>query len=299
MTRLLIPGGKGQVGTFAARHATSFGFEVFAPDLGEIDITDPQSVASVFADFQPDIVINCAAYTAVDKAENERELARAINVDGTANLAKLCAPDIPLLHISTDYVFDGDAQKPYDEVMVPAPLNVYGETKLDGEQRLQALHPKSIILRTAWVYGPTHSNFLKTMLSLGQKLDSVSVVNDQHGSPTHAEDIALTLLTIAQKICSGSFAANNYGIYHYTGSGATTWHEFARVIFDELEIQTQNATHANPIPTSEFPTPARRANYSILDNRKINQVFGVTSVDWEPRVRSAVREILNQESSLS
>ena len=213
-----IPGGKGQVGSDVARLAKKYGFIPIVADLPTFDVTQKEAITTIFRDESPDIVINCAAYTAVDKAEEELETAFKVNQTAVRYLAESCKnADIPLLHISTDYVFSGDLDVPYKENHNTNPLGVYGHSKFAGEEEIRDLLEAHIILRTAWVYGVEGNNFIKTMLRVGQKNGSVRVVGDQFGSPTFARDIADTLLHMARKIVDGK--ADAFGTYHYTGGG--------------------------------------------------------------------------------
>ncbi len=297
--RILITGAQGQVGSFVHKNASLFGFDPIALAREDLDIADSASVMNALQAHKPDLVINCAAYTAVDRAESEIETANQVNNQGPDTLAAACNPDIPLLHISTDYVFNGLSQTPYTEDAPTDPINVYGKSKLDGENATLAAHTKALILRTAWVYGPTHNNFLKTMIRLGREKENISVVHDQFGSPTHAEDIATTLLKIAHTILTKGDQFSDYGVYHYTGGGKISWCDFAEVIFDELEIILGKRPQLQGIATAEYPTPAKRASYSVLDNSKITRIFDITPMPWEDRVRETVRSYINSEGEVS
>ncbi|ESU26197.1 dTDP-4-dehydrorhamnose reductase [Flavobacterium saliperosum S13] len=238
----------------------------------ELDITDSASCTTVFEKHQPDFCINAAAYTAVDKAENEPEKAHAINVTGAQNVAAVCKiHDTVLLHVSTDFVFDGEKTSPYTEEDRSNPTGVYGQTKLDGEKEVAAVWEKHFIVRTSWVYSQFGNNFMKTMLRLASERDTLSVVNDQIGTPTHAVDLAEVILKIIE---SGKKA---YGIYHFSNEGQCSWYDFAQKIFEVNAVSIQ----VNPIPSTCYPTPAKRPKYSVLDKTKIKEVFGLDIKKWE------------------
>ncbi len=272
---ILITGAGGQVGYELARARSDH--SLVALGRAQLDITRPLQIDEAFAAHHPDLVINAAAYTQVDRAEHETELAFHVNRDGVADLAFACQQaDVPLLHISTDYVFDGSKQGPYVETDPIAPLGVYGESKAEGEAVLHATLEKHIILRTSWVFSATGSNFVKTMLRLGKERDRLGIVDDQHGCPTSARSIAETLLTIADKYLAGKKIA--WGTYHYCNRPETTWYRFA------LEIFRQGDGYENlrvdPIATSDYPTPAQRPYNSVLGCGKIGQNFGIDCSEW-------------------
>ena len=242
----------------------------------DLDISNVENCQAVFSKIKPDYCINAAAYTAVDKAESEPEKAHLINVIGAQNLANACKQySTILLHISTDFVFDGNASKPYLEDDIPNPTGVYGKTKLDGEKAIQKAFDNYYIIRTSWVYSQFGNNFMKTMLRLASERDSLSVVNDQIGTPTNAVDLADALLKI---ITSGK---KDFGIYNYSNEGQCSWYDFAKKIFD---INTANID-LKPIPTLSFPTLAKRPKYSVLDKTKIKRVFGLEIKKWEESLR--------------
>lgn len=260
--RFLITGSEGML-AFALKKeiAEMPDARVRACDKSECDVTNVNSVAKVFAEFQPDIVLNCAAYTAVDKAEREKETAMAVNAQGVANLAKACAENgSTLVHFSTDYVFDG-FKKSYDEDDIRDPINVYGLSKAKGEEYIENIlaGKKYYIIRTAWLYGPHGPNFVETMLKLAGEKDSLSVVDDQHGSPTLTYDLAKAV----SKLIKGGADAPP-GIYHITNSGNCTWYEYTCKIFEYSDIKIP----VNPVTSAQFPRPAKRPVYSILNNNK-------------------------------
>ena len=267
---VLVTGAKGQLGQslqFIAPNYPELQF-VFC-DSKDLDITDLNNVKQIFKQFKPAYCINAAAYTAVDKAESEPEKAHSINVIGAKNLATVCAAhSTVLLHISTDFVFDGTASKPYTESDIPNPTGVYGQTKLDGEKAIQEIWNKHYIIRTSWVYSQFGNNFMKTMLRLASERDSISVVNDQIGTPTNAVDLAEVILKILTEHSKRN--TEHYGIYNFSNEGQCSWYDFAKKIFEVNNI----TINLKPIPTSSFPTPAKRPSYSVLDKAKIKSTFG-------------------------
>lgn len=280
--KILIAGKNGQVGSclvdlLEAQTALTF----LALDSQELDITDPVQVDKIVSEFRPHIIVNAAAYTAVDKAEQEYELANAINRDGPQNLA-LAANKINavIIHISTDYVFDGDSAESYTESDLTAPQGEYGRSKLAGEQAVAQACPKHIILRTAWVFGEHGNNFVKTMLRLAKTRESLGVVADQFGGPTYAGDIAKAVLTISKQIADDSHV---YGIYHFSGFPHVSWHTFAEKIFEIALDQNilNQPIKVNPITTLDYPTPAKRPANSRLNCDKIDNAFGIKQSDWQ------------------
>ena len=241
-----------------------------------LNITDISNCEAVFKKYKPQFCINAAAYTAVDKAELEPEKANAINVVGAENLAAICKThDTILLHVSTDFVFDGLATEPYSEEAVPNPTGVYGLTKLQGEQAIQNTWEKHFIIRTSWVYSQFANNFMKTMLRLASERDNLSVVSDQIGTPTNAVDLAEALLKIIT-FCQTE-PVEVFGIYNFSNEGQCSWYDFAAEIFSVNNI----SINLQPIPTTAYPTPAKRPAYSVLDKSKIKRVFGVEVKDWK------------------
>lgn len=267
MKKVLVTGANGQLGSEIKVLATNYkSFDFVFTDIDDFPLDDTGVIEINYKKINPDIVINCAAYTAVDKAENDSELSDKINHLAIATLAKLCSEnDVKLIHISTDYVFDGNSPVAYKEDHIPNPQNVYGVTKLLGEKACQSLCPDSIIIRTAWVYSEFGNNFVKTMLRLMQERESLNVVNDQIGSPTYAADLAQVILTIldSQKWV--------YGLYHYSNSGEISWFDFAN---DIKNIASLSCTLTG-VPASNYPTPAQRPAYSLLDKTKIENVYGI------------------------
>lgn len=280
MFKVLVTGAKGQVGSELVKLAPA-GFTVIGLGSAQLDITDQEQVNAAVALHQPDLIINAAAYTAVDKAESDSNNAYAVNEQAVAWLAQAAAlADIPLFHISTDYVFDGDSTTPYKETDPVNPQSVYGASKLAGEQVLAATHNKHIILRTSWVFGEEGNNFVKTMLRLGKERDELSVVADQHGCPTSAASIADVLWKLAEL-----YKQNNsllWGIYHFSNSPACTWHEFAVEIFKQAKDQglIYRIPVVKRILAVSYPTPAKRPAWSVLDCGKIEEKLGGKVPDW-------------------
>ena len=285
--KLLITGHHGQVGQALIQQAADHNFQVAAYDRSELDIANRAAVLQAVEREQPAVIINAAAYTAVDKAESEAELARAINVNGTRHLAEAAQTvGAAFLHISTDYVFDGKGEAPYRESDATAPQSVYGQTKLDGETAALAACPRTIVLRTAWVFGEHGNNFVKTMLRLGRERDTLGIVADQFGAPTYAGDIAAALIQIARHIAAGQPV--EYGVYHFSGSPYTSWHGFAGEIFRRSAEQNllPRIPTLNAIATADYPTPARRPANSRLDCSKIQAAFGIAPSDWQAALGS-------------
>lgn len=272
--KILLTGANGQLGRcFQDRLPTEW--EILATDTAELDITDLARVEEIVKDFQPDAIVNAAAYTAVDKAESEPELAEKINVTGPENLAIVASKQgIRLVHVSTDYVFDGNATEPYHEDSATNPLSVYGKTKLAGEQAVTQAAPEAIIVRTAWVFSEYGNNFVKTMLRLAKERDTLSVVNDQRGCPTYAGDLAQAIISLLEKNAKS-------GIYHYCGDKEVSWYEFAKTIFEMAKQQgiIDKMPQVTAIATEHYPTPAHRPQYSSLSCEKIERL-AIKPSDW-------------------
>ncbi|PSW30431.1 dTDP-4-dehydrorhamnose reductase [Photobacterium phosphoreum] len=290
--KVLITGSNGQVGSCLVKQLQSCPeIEFLAVDRNELDIASKQDVIKTVNEFQPNIIINAAAHTAVDKAEDEVELSYAINRDGPKYLAQAAEQvGAAMLHISTDYVFAGDNDGLYSESDPVNPQGVYGESKLAGEDAVINACSRHIILRTAWVFGENGNNFVKTMLRLAQQRDSLGIVADQFGGPTYAGDIAVALITIAKTITDSknTFNTENYGIYHFSGMPHVSWCAFAQVIFDKAV--EQNVLVKSPdvkgIKTEDYPTPAKRPANSKLNTQKITTVFNIPVSDWQAALNS-------------
>ena len=281
---ILVTGANGQLGQCLADQLVAQNIAHKLLSRQEADINDTVVLEKIISENGISVIINAAAYTAVDKAESEPELAKRVNEDGALALAKLCARfDIPLLHVSTDYVFDGNKSTPYTEVDQKAPTGVYGQTKLNGELAVQRHCEKHIILRTAWVFSEYGNNFVKTMLRLAKDRDTLGVVADQYGCPTYAGDIAKALVSIAKQLhARGGAEAASYGIYHYAGNAAVSWHGFALEIFKQAHAAglLENIPTVNAITTADYPTPAKRPAYSVLSNGKIKADYDIEASDW-------------------
>lgn len=273
---VLVTGSGGQLGQSLQYVAPNFPEIQFIFCYSkELDITNLSQCEVIFSKYKPDYCINAAAYTAVDKAESEPEKAQQINTNGAKNIAEVCKKhDTILLHISTDFVFDGSKKTTYTEQDIPNPTGVYGRTKLEGEIAILNTWEKHFIVRTSWVYSQFGHNFMKTMLRLASERDTISVVNDQIGTPTYAVDLANALLKI---ILSGK---KDFGIYNFSNQGQCSWYDFAQKIFEINNI----SINLQSIPTSAFPTPAKRPKYSVLDKTKIKAVFGIEIKEWEGSV---------------
>ncbi|WP_294825072.1 dTDP-4-dehydrorhamnose reductase [uncultured Flavobacterium sp.] len=273
---VLVTGGNGQLGqalqAIAPKHEN---LQFHFAGSQEADITDKEALEAIFEQLKPDFCINAAAYTAVDKAESEPEQAHNINVEGVKNLAEVCnGHGTTLLHISTDFVFDGGKRSAYTEEDATNPQGVYGLTKLQGELEIQNILAEHFIVRTSWLFSEYGNNFMKTMIRLAGERDSLSVVDDQRGTPTNANDLAAALV---QMIGSG---IKKYGIYHYSNEGEATWHDFAKKIFEVNNITID----LHPIPTSAYPTPAKRPVYSVMDKGRIKEAFGLIIRNWEDTI---------------
>jgi dTDP-4-dehydrorhamnose reductase len=292
---ILVFGAGGQVGHEVGRAAWPASWRVAALDRAAADITLPDSVERAFARERADLAINLAAYTAVDRAESEPEAASAANEAGARNVALSCAArHTPLVHLSTDYVFDGSKTAPYREDDPVNPLGVYGRSKEAGERAVREALGTHVILRTAWVFGSHGGNFVKTMLRLGAERPVLRVVADQRGSPTAAADIAAALVAIARRIADG---AAQWGTFHFTGSGATTWHGFAEAIFEEAAAQGRKRPRVEPIATADYPTAAHRPANSILDCSRIARDYAIAAPDWRPSLAAVLRELFEQGGS--
>lgn len=270
---ILVTGSNGQLGKELKQIAPSFPlYEFIFLSREDMPIHHFEMVRLYFKTYQPQYIINCAAYTAVDRAEQEKDLAFQVNGEAVGVLAAICKENnCHFIHISTDYVFDGTASTPYKEIFPPHPVNVYGASKLEGEKQAMQFNPDSIIIRTSWVYSEYGKNFVRTMVKLMQEKEEISVVNDQYGSPTYAADVAEAILHIV------SFKEWKAGIYHFSNEGVINWHEFALAI---KEI-TGSSCRVNPIPTSQYPTQAKRPAYSVLDTSKIQKTFDIQLRKWK------------------
>ena len=271
--KILVTGANGQLGMELQQLSSSYPhFEFIFTTREELSLDDFDDINTFIANHQPHYFINCAAYTAVDKAESEKALAYKINAEAPAIIATACRKNaVRFIHISTDYVFNGMGKTPYKEDDATDPVNLYGDSKLEGEKKVMLVNPESIIIRTAWVYSEFGKNFVKTMLRLMADKDQINVVSDQSGTPTYAADLAEAILYI---ISSQQWKT---GIYHFSNEGNITWYDFA-VAIKEL---SGSSCKVIPISTAEYPTPAKRPVYSVLDKTKIQQTFGISVKDWK------------------
>jgi len=280
--RILLIGANGQVGWELRRTLAGLGEVIAASIEGGygpiIDLLDHGLLARLVAEARPDAVVNAAAYTAVDKAETERDVAQRINADAVGELGRLLAErGIPIIHYSTDFVFPGTGKRPYTEDDIAAPLNVYGETKLGGELALLDSGAPCLILRTSWVYGARGANFLLTMLRLLREKDELRIVDDQIGSPTWSRMLAELTALVLYRVLRGDLDLKQVGgLYHLTGAGEVSWFGFAQAILERAELNCRLI----PIPSTDYPAPARRPAYSVLDNRKFQETFGLHMPDW-------------------
>ncbi|MDA9611399.1 dTDP-4-dehydrorhamnose reductase [Gammaproteobacteria bacterium] len=288
--KILVLGSKGQLGQCLEKEFQSTNYNVIYTSREQIDVGDLLVAKDKITRIDPDIVINATAYVAVDSAESDEETAILINHLAVANIAKTCREiNCLLVHISTDYVFDGDLDRPYNEADITNPQTVYGQSKLDGELAIQSASCKYLIIRTAWVFSEFGNNFLKTMLRIGSQKDQISVVDDQVGSPTYAMDLAKAVIATLPVLMSGK----SMGVYHYAGVTSCSWAHFAKRIFN----LTHNIGVGNimpiviPISSKEYPTPALRPKNSRLDSTQFEAVFGFKGSDWEVGIRDALRAL--------
>ena len=295
MPRVLVTGGGGQVGRELALRDGLAGLQVIAEPRTGLDVTDTASVRRALDRHRPDAVINSAAYTAVDRAETEQDAAFAVNEGGAAIMARECAGrGIALIHLSTDYVFDGSGSRPYLESDPPDPVGVYGRSKLAGERAVADLLERHVVMRTSWVYAAHGANFVRTMLRLAGERDVLQVVDDQHGAPTWAGDIAAASLCVAGRILDQGFA--DWGTFHYTARGRTSWHGLAQAIVERAATVTGRRPRVDPVPTSAWPTAARRPTNSSLDCSRIDQLVGPERPHWTASLSRVLDGLLEQGS---
>jgi len=290
--KVLVVGCNGMLGQDLTLHLGRSEHDAVGLDIPAIDITDGVELQSKLERLAPALVINCAAYTAVDRAESEHELAFSVNRDGPANLARVCGSQgAVLVHISTDYVFDGNHRAPYRETDPANPLGVYGQSKWEGEEAVRRELAEHLIVRTAWLFGARGQNFVKTMLRLSREREEVRVVADQFGCPTWTGDLADALVSVANQI-EQNRASIQWGTYHFCGSGKTTWHGFAEAIVAEGRQREQlRVKRVVPITTAEYPTPAARPAWSVLDCGKIERNFGIVANNWQAGLSAMMSEL--------
>jgi len=277
MTKILVTGAKGQLGSEINKISGQFAeMEFCFTDVAELDITNPEKVAELISEFQPEFLINCAAYTAVDKAETDLSTATLLNATAVGILAEQSFKiGCKIIHVSTDYVFDGNGPRPYKEDDLVDPQSAYGRTKLEGELLCQKFNAESIIIRTSWLYSAFGNNFVKTMVRLGNERSELGVIADQIGTPTNAADLASAVLTIISSVKSGekSFVS---GIYHYSNEGVASWYDFTKAIFDITGINC----FVKPIATEDYPSLVQRPAYSVMNKSKIKLIFGLKIPHW-------------------
>lgn len=281
--RVLVTGVKGQLGHDVMNELAKRGYEGIGVDVEEMDITDAEAVRRVMEETRPDKVVHCAAWTAVDAAEDQTEICRRVNVDGTENIARMCGElDIPMIYLSTDYVFDGQGTRPWEpDDPVVQPLNVYGQTKYEGELAVQKYTDKYYIVRIAWVFGVNGKNFIKTMLNLGKTHDTLTVVDDQVGTPTYTYDLAALLVDMLEK--------EEYGIYHATnGGGYISWYDFAVEIFRQAGMKV----NVKPVTSAEYPAKAKRPSNSRMEKKKLEEHGFRMLPDWKDALARYLKEIM-------
>lgn len=288
MKKVLVTGSNGQLGSEIRKLENNFtDFQFIFTDIDELDLLDFNVVKEFVANENISICLNCAAYTAVDKAEDEEELAMKVNVDAVENLAKVCEQNnVFLIHISTDYVFNGEMNRPYLETDITSPNSVYGWSKLKGEESVFENTSRAIIIRTSWLCSSFGNNFAKTMLRLGTEKTELGVVFDQVGTPTFAADLAIAMLKIAQQADSKPIQE----IYHFSNEGAISWYDFAKAIMEEAGV----SCIVNPIESKNFPTKARRPFYSVLNKEKIKKDFNIKIPYWRNSLKGVIQELKNQ-----
>lgn len=283
--KVLVTGANGQLGRCLQDRLVESLHQFYAPGKQELDISSESSLSKVIQEYQPDIIINAAAYTAVDKAEEEISQAFLVNETAVSYLAKFCSSyTIPLIHISTDYVFDGEASNPYPNDFPASPQSVYGKSKLAGENAIKSLLNRHIIIRTSWIFSEYGNNFVKTILRLATERDSLGVVADQFGCPTYAGDLASAIVKICEQVDSGK---ESWGTYHYCGSQETNWHQFAVAIINAANSEKNIAI--NPITTEQFPTLAKRPKYSVMDCNATLYTWDVNLSNWSQSLRHVVK----------
>ncbi|MFH1138900.1 MAG: dTDP-4-dehydrorhamnose reductase [Pseudomonadota bacterium] len=297
--KVLVIGAGGQLGWELMQQAPRMGLQALGLDLPGFDLTDPGAAGRTLAETRPEFVINASAYTAVDKAESDAAAAFAVNAEGPAYLASACrAARVPLVHVSTDYVFDGSKKGAYQETDPVAPLGVYGRGKAQGEAEVRNRLEEHLIVRTAWFYGVHGHNFVKTMLRLGREREVLGVVDDQVGSPTYAADLAEALLTLTARFAEKGRLP--WGVYHFCGEGRASWHDFAKAIFriaadyEELKVKK-----VNPLTTAEYPTPARRPANSVLDCSKFKENFNWIIPRWEESLTRMLTALYGPEKKIT
>ena len=295
--RLAVTGKNGQV-VSALQALANDELEIVALGRPELDLAQPETVLKALREVKPDVVVSAAAYTAVDKAESEQDIAFVVNRDGARAVAQAASDiGIPVIHLSTDYVFDGTKDTAYVESDPTGPTSVYGRSKLEGERAVSEATDNYVVLRTAWVYSEYGNNFVKTMLRLGENRDQINVVADQFGCPTSANDIAAAVVTIAKKLVEDASAPLR-GVFHLSGSGETNWANFAKQIFALSAENGGKSIVVNDITTAQYPTPARRPANSRLDCSKLEEVYGIKLPSWQTSTRAVVTALAQSKKEM-
>ena len=288
MVNILVTGAKGQLGSELQEISKNLKHHFYFTDIDELDLTNISSIQQFFKGRKISICINCAAYTAVDQSENDIKKATAINVATVKNLAEVCAIyNVVLLHISTDYVFDGNKRRPYLETDKAKPINVYGQTKHEGEIQALQKNNATIIIRTSWLYSSFGTNFVKTMLLVGREKSSLNVILDQIGTPTYAADLAEALIQIVDRIIADPNISKYVGIFNYSNEGIASWYDFAIEIFKRSGIKCE----VKPILTKDYPTASKRPHFSVLDKSKIKSTFGLTIPHWKDSLAVCINKL--------
>ena len=292
MKNILVTGAYGQLGNEVRVLSANYPqYNFMFTDVDSLDICDKNELIDFVTGNDIRYIINCAAYTAVDKAEDDAELCEKINATAVKNLGLAAAEaGAGIIHVSTDYVFDGTSCRPYSEDMPTKPCSVYGKTKLKGEKNLLKACPNAIVIRTAWLYSPFGNNFVKTMIKLGNERESLNVIFDQVGTPTYAEDLADAILKAMDQTIDTEH--NKGGVYHFSNEGVCSWYDFTIKIHELAGIKT---CKVNPIETKDYPTKAARPHYSVLNKTKIKQTFNITIPHWEASLKNCIKELSEQE----
>jgi dTDP-4-dehydrorhamnose reductase len=295
---ILVIGRSGQVARALARLGRIQDRDVLTLGRPEADLARPETLIAALARHAPAAVVNAGAYTAVDDAESDRDQAFAVNAAGAGHLARACAEvDVPLIHISSDYVFDGRGRRPWREDDAIAPLSAYGDSKAEGEVEVRAAGGRHVILRTSWLYSEAGRNFLTTMLRLSRERPELAIVDDQTGAPTWATDVAAAISRIIETAAGGR--DDIWGTFHFANAGSTTWFGFASAIFARAEALGWQVPDLKPITTGEYPTPARRPAYSVLDTGKFARVFGIAPHDWRDALDRCMARVAHSEKVVS
>ena len=293
--KVVLTGAGGQVGKELIRLSGEFNVQVVGMRHFELDITNSVSISNALNIHKPDVLVNTAAYTAVEKAESEIELAFEVNGYGAEILAKICAErQIPLIHLSTDYVFDGKNKQPYTEIDTENPINVYGKSKYEGEKAIRSVLNEHIILRTSWVFGIHGHNFVKTLLKLQKKRAPLNIISDAVGCPTAASDIAMVIIHLVSQVFQKK--RMQWGTYHYCGANTTCWYSFAKEVFKTVSIATgSHLPQIIPISSEDYPSVIQRPANTALSCQKIKNVFGISPCNWEKGVQKVVNTLMNKE----